>query len=321
MAMSISASLLANASVVPLALCALAFGLLLNGIDRMLAARLQRRVGPPLLQPWFDILKLMLKQTMVPAGAPRALFLGLPAVGAASMLLAVAFIPIPGVVRPAAALGDLLILLYLLSIPAVVLMLAGSASGSVYGGIGFSREMSLMLAYEGPLLLVLASVAIRTGTAQGGFASFSLDDIVRQQQEHGAYLLDPWMWPALATYLLFIPANLGIPPFDIPEAESEILEGPLLEYSGPALALFKIMSTLKTVVVIGLGVSLFFPVGPDGLPGLLLFLGKCLLLFSIGKTLLRVSVGRMRIDQAFRFYLKWPELLGVLSLIIVITQA
>lgn len=319
--MSILHTFTAPLAVFPLGIGALAFGLLLKGIDRILIARMQRRVGPPLLQPFFDVMKLMRKDTMTPDGAPRRLFLGLPVIGVGALLLAAALVPIAGVYWPSAALGDLLVLLYLLTLPAVVLMLAGSSSGSVYGAIGFSREMALMLAYEGPLLLVLASVAIKTGTAQGGLVTFSLTDIVRYQQQHGAFLLDPWMWPAALTYLLFFPANLGIPPFDMPEAEAEILEGPLLEYSGPALALFKMMSALKTVVVIGLGITLFCPIGPVGMAGLLVFMLKTLVLFVLGKTLLRALVGRMRIEQAFLFYLKWPELLGVISLLTVIVRA
>jgi NADH-quinone oxidoreductase subunit H len=204
-------------------------------------------------------------------------------------------------------LGDLLVLLYLLAVPAVVLMVAGSASGSPFGAIGFSREMALMLAYEGPLVLVVAAIALRTG-------SFSLTDIVAYQETHGAFLFDPVMWPALAAFLAFYPANLGIVPFDIPEAETEVLEGPLLEYSGPALGLFKVMSALKAVVVLGLGVALFFPNAPDGAAGLLAHLAKLVVLMLLGVTVLRVSMGRMRIDQAFTFFLKWPLALSALSL-------
>lgn len=314
-------SLLAPLILVPMGAAALIFSLLLKGVDRILVARLQRRIGPPLLQPFFDIIKLMRKQTLVPDGAPRTLFLALPAVGAGSMLVAIVLIPIAGVYQPPAGFGDLLVLLYLLTVPAVVLMLAGSCSGSVYGAIGFSREMALVLAYEGPLLMSLASVALKTGLAQGGWVSFSLSEIVAYQQQHGAFLFDPWMWPALVTWVLFMPANLGIAPFDIPEAESEVLEGPLLEYSGPALALFHLMSALKALVVIGLGITLFFPNGPAGIAGGLVFLLKCLVVACLCKTLLRAMVGRMRIDQAFLFYLKWPELLGVISLVSVLAQA
>jgi NADH-quinone oxidoreductase subunit H len=214
-------------------------------------------------------------------------------------------------------LGDLLVLLYLLTVPAIVLMVAGSASGSPFGAIGFSREMAMMLAYEGPLVLVVVAVAMRTGLGMGGWVSFSLTDIIAYQRSHGAFLFDPVMWPALLAFLAFYPANLGIVPFDIPEAETEVLEGPLLEYSGPALGLFKIMSALKAVVVLGLGVALFYPIAPTGAAGLLVQIAKLVLLMLIGVTVVRVSCGRMRIDQAFYFFLKWPLLLSILSVAIV----
>jgi formate hydrogenlyase subunit 4 len=295
----------------PGGLFAIALGLALKGADRRLAARLQGRVGPPLLQPFYDLVKLARKRTMAPDIAALPVFLGAPLVGAVSMMLAAAMVPIPGVYAPSPILGDLLVLLYLLAVPAVVLMIAGSASGSPFGAIGFSREMALMLAYEGPLVLVVAAVALRAG-------SFSLADIVAYQQAHGDFLLDPVMWPALAAFVAFYPANLGIVPFDIPEAETEVLEGPLLEYSGPALGLFKLMSALKAVVVLSLGVALFFPLAPGGALGLVAHLIKLLVLMLLGVTVVRVSMGRMRIDQAFRFFLKWPLLLSLISLAAVV---
>lgn len=294
----------------PGGLFALAFGLALKGLDRRVAARLQGRVGPPLAQPFFDLVKLTRKRTMVPDIAAEPVFLGAPLIGTVSMLLAAALVPIPGLYAPHAMLGDLLVLLYLLAVPAVVLMVAGSASGSPFGAIGFSREMALMLAYEGPLVLVVAAVALRTG-------SFSLNDILAYQARHGANLFDPVMWPALLAFLAFYPANLGIVPFDIPEAETEVLEGPLLEYSGPALGLFKMMSALKAVVVLGLGIALFMPLAPAGLGALPVHLLKLVVLMLAGVTLLRISMGRMRIDQAFAFFLKWPLALSLLSLAIV----
>ncbi|MBS1161657.1 MAG: rane bound hydrogenase subunit mbhM [Proteobacteria bacterium] len=301
----------------PGGLFALAFGLALKGLDRRLAARLQGRVGPPLAQPLFDLVKLARKRTMVPDIAAEPVFLGAPLIGAVSMLLCAALVPIPGVYTPDTMLGDLLVLLYLLTLPAVVLMIAGSASGSPFGAIGFSREMALMLAYEGPLVLVVVAVAMRTGLGQGDLISFSLSEIIAYQQTHGAFLFDPVMWPALLAFLAFYPANLGIVPFDIPEAETEVLEGPLLEYSGPALGLFKVMSALKAVVVLGLGVALFYPLAPDGALGLLVHLAKLTGMMLIGITVVRLSCGRMRIDQAFSFFLKWPLALSLLSLAIV----
>ncbi|BDY05841.1 complex I subunit 1 family protein [Ferrimonas sp. YFM] len=311
-------SLLLPIWVMVVATAGLVIGLLAKGVDRILLARLQRRVGPPLLQPFYDVAKLMRKHSMVPQGSFAALFLYLPAAGVCAMAVALALVPVPGWYQPPAQLGDMLVLLYLLAVPAVVIMLSGSVSGSTFGAIGFSREMSMMLAYEGPLLLVLLSVAIHVGVAQGGVICLSLTEIIAWQQANGSLVTNPWLWPALLAFLSVIPANLGVPPFDVPEAESELLEGPLLEYSGPALAMFKLMSTLKTVVVFSLAVVLFWPGALTGIAALAAHLLKCLVLFLLAKTLLRASVGRMRIDQAFLFYFKWPELLGVLSLALVL---
>lgn len=311
-------SLLIAVLVFPGGLFVLATGLLIKGVDRRLAARLQRRVGPPLLQPLFDLVKLARKRTMVPDAACRPVFLGVPVVGALAMLAAAALIPIPGAYEPSPAPGDLLVLFYLLLVPAVAMMLAGSASGSAYGAIGFSREMVLMLAYEPAIVLVLIAVAARVGGAEGTGITFSLNEIVRYQQAHGAFLFDPVMWPALLAFIAFLPANLNIVPFDIPEAETEILEGPLLEYSGPALGLFKVMSAVKTVVVLSLGICLFFPAAPEGALGLVVHVVKLVAVAAVGVTLLRLALGRMRIDQAFSFFLKWPLPLAATGLAVVI---
>jgi NADH-quinone oxidoreductase subunit H len=300
----------------PGGLFALALGLALKGADRRVAARLQGRVGPPLAQPFFDIVKLGFKRTMVPDTASETVFLATPLIGTASMLLAAALIPIAGVYAPDPQIGNLLVLLYLLAVPGVALMVAGSASGSPYGAIGFSREMALMLAYEGPIVLVVTAVAMRVGLAEGHWPTFSLTEIVRYQQAHGALILDPVMWPAIVAFAAFYPANLGIVPFDIPEAETEVLEGPLLEYSGPALALFKVMSALKAVVVLGLGVALFMPLPLAGAAALAGWAAQLLVLVLVGVTAIRVSRGRMRIDQAFVFFLKWPLLLAIVSLVV-----
>jgi NADH-quinone oxidoreductase subunit H len=303
------------ALVFPGGVFALALGLALKGADRRFAARLQGRVGPPLAQPFFDIVKLGFKRTMAPDVACAPVFFGAPLVGAVSMLLAMTLVPIAGVYAPGPIGGDLLVLIYLLAVPGVALMLAGSSSGSPYGAIGFSREMAMMLAYEGPIVLIVAAVGLRVGLATGQGPTFSLSAIVAYQQAHGALLFDPVMWPAVVAFAIFYPANLGIVPFDIPEAETEVLEGPLLEYSGRPLALFKVMSALKAVVVLGLGVALFMPLPFSGIVGLIGWLAQLLALALVGVTAVRVGAGRMRIDQAFVFFLKWPLALALVSVL------
>lgn len=286
--------------IFPGGLFALAVGLLFKGLDRRVEARLQRRVGPPLIQPLLDIAKLLTKETLIPKTAVRSVFLAAPVVGFAGMAVCAAFIPVPGVFSGLYNMGDLLVLFYLLPIPAIAIMLGGSASSSPFGAMGFSREMLMMLAYETPLLMILLA-------------------IVDWQQNAGSLGLNPVMIPALLAYLIFLPGTMGVPPFDIPEAETEVLEGPLLEYGGPLLALFQIGSALKTFVVLGLGVALFFPgtISDFWIVNLIWFVFKCLVLMLLSLTLVKSATGRFRIDQAFRFYVKVPTVLALVSLVLV----
>ena len=303
----------------PGGLFALAVGLLFKGLDRRVEARLQRRVGPPLVQPLLDIAKLLTKETLIPKTAVRSVFLAAPVVGFAGMAVCAAFIPVPGVFDGLYNMGDLLVLFYLLPIPAIAIMLGVSASSSPFGAIGFSREMLMMLAYETPLLMILLAVAMLVGKATGTCAEFSLLAIVDWQQGAGSLGFNPVMIPALLAYLIFLPGTMGVPPFDIPEAETEVLEGPLLEYGGPLLALFQIGSALKTFVVLGLGVALFFPgtISDFWIVNLIWFVFKCLVLMLLSLTLVKSATGRFRIDQAFRFYVKVPTALALVSLVLV----
>ena len=300
-------------------MCIFPVGLLFKGRDRRVEARLQRRVGPPLIQPLLDIAKLLTKETLIPKTAVRSVFLAAPVVGFAGMAVCAAFIPVPGVFSGLYNMGDLLVLFYLLPIPAIAIMLGGSASSSPFGAMGFSREMLMMLAYETPLLMILLAVAMLVGKATGTGAEFSLLAIVDWQQNAGSLGLNPVMIPALLAYLIFLPGTMGVPPFDIPEAETEVLEGPLLEYGGPLLALFQIGSALKTFVVLGLGVALFFPgtISDFWIVNLIWFVFKCLVLMLLSLTLVKSATGRFRIDQAFRFYVKVPTVLALVSLALV----
>lgn len=298
---------------------ALAFGLFLKGLDRKLEARLQRRIGPPLMQPAFDVAKLCVKDVIIPASASRTAFLAAPVAALAGILMCAALLPVPGMTEGLPHMGDMLVLFYLFPIPAMCVMLAGSASGSPYGSIGFSREMLLMLAYEIPLLMIMLTVAMKAGSADGGGAEFSLSRIVAYQHEHGSFGFTLTMLPALLAWLAFLPGTNGMPPFDQAEAETEILEGPLLEYSGAPLALFHLTAAVKLTVTSGLGVALFFP---GTLPGgeivnLIWFMFKCVLFVAVPMTLVKAATGRVRIEQAMTFFLKYPAALALLSLVLV----
>lgn len=307
--------------IFPGGIFALLVALYLKGLDRRFVARLQSRVGPPLNQPFIDIAKLMTKEQMIPKTACKPVFLLAPVIGLTGMAACAAFIPIPGVFDGMYNMGDLLVLFYLLPIPAIALMLGGSSSSSPFGAIGFSREMIVMLSYELPLLMVLLTVAMMVGRESGiGTADFSLLNIVKYQLANGSFWHNPIMVPAFVAYLMFLPGTMGVAPFDIAESETEILEGPMLEYGGPLLALFHIGTAFKTFVVLGLGVVMFMPGGITGFwpVDILIFLAKCILLMFFAMSLVRAATGRFRIDQAVKFYFKIPTALALVSLVLVI---
>lgn len=304
--------------IFPGGICALGFGLWLQAVDRRFEARLQRRVGPPLTQPFLDLLKLCTKEVIIPGVANKTLFLLAPILALAGMMLCAALVPVPGVTQGLPAIGDLLVLFYLLPLSAMALMLAGSASGSPYGGIGFAREMLLMLVYELPLLIVMLTIAIKVGGSTGTGAEFSLSKIIAYQNIHGSFGFTLDFLPALLAFIIFLPATLGVLPFDLAEAESEILEGPLLEYSGVLLAFFKMAAAVKQVVVLSLGVILFFPgILPGGIIINLAWFGLKILVFVLILTVVKANFARFKIDQALSFFFKYPTSLALLALLLV----
>lgn len=300
--------------VFPGGVAALSLGLLFKAVDRRVAARLQRRVGPPLVQPALDILKLCTKETLIPATANEAAFILAPVLGLAGVLVTAALLPIGGVWNGVGGLGDLLLLLYLLPIPAMAFMIAGSASSSPYGALGFSREMAIMFAYEMPLIAIFLAAGARAGGP--GEAALSLNAIISWQMAHGPLLLDPVMLPALAAMLIFIPGTMSSGLFDIPEAEPEVLEGPLLEYSGPLLAMFNLMSAVKLVIVLQVAVALFWPnpLGENVLVNLAWHILKCLGLMLVSVTCFRVATGRLRLEQGFAVFVRYATPMALVSL-------
>jgi len=294
---------------------ALSMGLFLKGVDRRVAARLQRRVGPPLIQPLLDVLKLCTKETLIPATANEAAFILAPVLGLGGVLVTAALMPIGGVWSGVNGLGDLLLFLYLLPIPAMAFMIAGSASSSPYGALGFSREMAIMFAYEMPLIACFLAAGVRAGSLGGGNV-MSLTAIMQWQYAHGPLLLDPVMLPALAAMVIFIPGTMSSGLFDIPEAEPEVLEGPLLEYSGPLLAAFNLMSAVKLVVVLEVVVALFWPnpLGGNILVNMAWHVVKCLALMLLTVTCFRVATGRLRLEQGFTVFVKYACPLALVSL-------
>ncbi len=290
-------------------------GLLLAGIDRKVLARMQKRVGPPLIQPFYDFFKLMGKETIVPAAANRAAFLSAPVIGFAGLVVTMLFIPVFGYGAFSTS-ADLVVILYLLTIPAVALIVGGSSSGNPYSGIGISREVVTMMAYEFPLIMVLLSVAKAAG---GGQLTFSLAAITAWQRAGGCAIIYPALIPAAIAMLLIIPAEVGTQPFDVAEAETEICEGPLIEYSGAPLAMFKLNTAVKMFVMTSLFTCLFFGGIDTGIVALnaLILVGICIALTVLCMTLVHAVTARLKIEHLFKFYWTVVAGLAATSLILV----
>ena len=310
-------------------------GLFLCGVDRKLVAKMQKRVGPPVLQPFYDFFKLCGKETIVPAAANRTAFLMAPLVGLAAQGVIQLFIPM---FRFSAfnGMADIIVILYLLLIPALSVIMGGAASGSPYAGVGLSREMVTILACELPLLLVLLSIAKTVGNALGTGLCFSLSKIVEYQLSNGSLLFKLSMVPAAAAFLLVIPGETGSHPFDAAEAETEICEGPMAEYCGAPLGVYKLSHAVKILTMTSLFVALFlggigtgleklvFGIGLTGaVAGAVLFVLElvvlvllCTLLTFLTISLVHAVTARLKIEQLFKYYWTVVAALALISLVL-----
>ena len=310
-------------------------GLLLCGIDRKLVARMQKRVGPPVLQPFYDFFKLCGKETIIPTAASKTTFLAAPIVGFAALVVIQLFIPIRGF-TPFAVLGDIadvIVILYLLLIPAIATIMGGAASGSPYAGVGLSREMVTVISCELPLVLVLLAVGKVAG---GDSVTFSFTRIAEYQLENGSLITHASLIPAALAFLLIIPGETGSHPFDTAEAETEICEGLLAEYSGAPLAVYKLCHSIKLLTMTSLFTALFLGGMGGGAAALSSLLGLsggaagglgilfaalvmflvCLAVTAVTVSLVHAVTARLKIEQVFKYYWTVVTGLAVISLVL-----
>ena len=283
------------------AACAtLLLGMMLRWVDRKVTALVQWRVGPPWYQSFADVIKLMGKENMMPNTA-RGTGFGLAPVVALTGCAVAAVILWSALIWPKGFLGDLIVVIYFLMIPALMTILGASSSGNPHAAVGAGREMKLLLSYELPLLLAILVAVAQTAAASGTGWTFKLDAILTGQVDR------PVVWSlsgllAMIVAILCIQAKLGQVPFDLAEAECEIMSGVYVEYSGPNLAMF-LMSRMMLLALMPLFVIIVFWGGlyTGAWWGFLTFAGKYVLLVAL-VTLIRNTNPRLRIDQTVRFF-------------------
>ncbi|EPD2326719.1 respiratory chain complex I subunit 1 family protein [Cronobacter sakazakii] len=225
---------------------------LLSGVTRVARARLHNRRGPGVLQEYRDLIKLLGRQSVAPA-ASGWVFRFTPYAILAVMFTIAAALPVVTVHSPLPGAGDLITLIYLFAIARFFFAIAGLDTGSPFTGIGASREAMLGVLVEPILLLGLWVAATVAGSTH-------ISQIAARAYEwpvaHSLTLVLALAACAFATFI-----EMGKLPFDLAEAEQELQEGPLSEYSGAGFALLKWGVSLKQLVVLQMFVGVFVPWG------------------------------------------------------------
>ncbi len=275
-------------------------GLFLTWIDRKVTARIHWRVGPPWFQPYADFLKLLLKETIIPEGSSKTLFLLGPLLGLIGMSIFAVMLFNMNFNPSGSFVGDLIVIIYLLALPPIGIILGGSASKNPLASIGASREMTQYFAYELPFLIALVSIIIKAG------GSVKFGEIILAQQASGPFLYSISGVIAGVVIFLCIQAKLSFVPFDIPEAEQEIMAGPYIEYSGVTLAIYKMTRAMMLLLLPLFLISVLW----GGFANWWAILKLLLIIVLI--ILVKNTNPRLRIDQALKFF--WIGI-GVLSII------
>lgn len=263
---------------------------LLEGVIRKLKARIHSRQGPPFTQPYLDLLKLLGKEDLQVTRS--LLFRAAPLVAMAATLTIAALIPM-GAGAPLGAHSDVIVLLYVMTVMAVGIMMAGFASGSPYAYVGASREMMMVLTTEPVVAVALIVAALKART-------LLLDGMVGWQLSH---------LPSISTVLaggaffLALQAQVGKLPFDIAEADQEIMGGPFIELSGPRLALIKWCFHMRLLLFSVLLVQVFIPwpdLGTAALNVVATLAKAFVVIVLVG--LIDVVNPRLRIDQSMNYF-------------------
>lgn len=282
----------------------IASGLIYQWADRKLVARFQNRVGPRFIQPLADTVKLLAKEEIMPAGVHQGLFWALPVISLAASLTAGLYVPMFGFEPAYSFRGDLIVALYALSVLTLTMGLAGANTVSRFSLVGATRTLTQLFSYEAPFLLSLLGPAIAAGTWQ-------INEInVYAHQNVWMIATQPI---GFGVALIGLMGKLELPPFDAPEAETEIVAGAMTEYSGRGYALFRIGKDVE--LIIGLTLVSAFYLG--GITNPLEFLLKTLGLLLV-LALLQTAFARLRIDQTVGLWWRAGAFLAVVQLLVIV---
>lgn len=293
-----------------------ALALFYEWVDRKFLAKLQSRYGPlytgpsGLLQPLADLVKLLSKEDVIPEAADKFMFSCAPIFLLSLPLVALFLIPISDLTAIISFEGDLIFLMFLFTLIAVTVFIAGWSSVSRFSTVGSVRAGFQMLGYEIPMCLVMVGPAITAKT-------LSISKIAGWQASNTAWFI--WLQPlGFAIFVVCLLAELEWIPFDIPEAETEIVAGWMTEFGGSKLALIRLGRDVELLLAASLITSLFLG-GPNSLwivPPVVFFLLKTTLAVIL-LTTLRALFARFRIDQMIAGAWKYLVPLAILQMTLI----
>jgi NADH-quinone oxidoreductase subunit H len=285
-------------------------GMVVGWVDRKVSARFQFRVGPPFFQNFNDFIKLLGKETVVVKDGIETIFLMAP-IAAFGMLVLVSAMVGTALFFNQGFGGDVIVIMYLLMVNSVMIILGGASTGNVYSSIGAGREMKLLLADELAFILVCLIPIIKSGY------QVNLESILSFQYAHGAFIGSVSGIIGFVIGLLCIQAKMTLPPFHIPEAETELVEGPFMEYSGPPLAFWKLNHFLMYVALPFLLILLFL--GGFDLNGFgILWAVLKYLLIVVVMIIIKNTNPRIRIDTALNFFWKYAAAISMAAVILAV---
>ncbi len=281
---------------------ALAYGLLLGGIIRKITGRIQGRIGPPVWQPFIDLLKVAFLRSSTYHGVMMFLAPVFRAVGGIGLLVLMPIVVGIPILENFSFSGDLLLIMYFFFFGQLGMALGAGEGGHPHSPLGISRGLSQMTAFEFPFALAMIALAAQSG-------SFSIRTIVEAQQ---GGVLDWYLFQnppaAIAAFIALVAMNM-YSPFDVVGAPQEIPVGPRTEYNAAFLSLMFSGVAVLTVAKLVLFVNLFL----GGSTGIFDFLIKTFLVY-FWSVFVGAVFPRYRVEQGIRFLLKWPALAGIAGL-------
>ncbi len=318
---------------------AIFLALVYKGIDRKLAARLQSRVGPPIRQPFRDVSKFMMKETVTPDDAVPWIFHSMPLIALVGSLILLLYIPLGPFQPIMGEYGDLILVIYLLAIPSLAMSVGGFSSGSPVATIGAQREMVLLMSYEFPLAVIALSLAWIMYSDFPASNAFAMAMYIQHPVWDGVGTLGIFgLILLLSSFLVIIPSELSKLPFDIPEAETELGGGVFVEYSGRDMGMFYLSDAVKGFVMASLLIALFIPynISPwiahtfgvsfpviNGIAigalviDFIFYLFKVFLVMFFSITFVRVAMARLKINMASYIYLVPVTIVSFIGMLLV----